>query len=71
VKQDSEWRAQLSPEQVSTSPVHGIRVSSKLLILLFRDACVVPSLEEKGNRSTRLRKVQQAQGRRCIQYVSP
>lgn len=71
VKQDSEWRAQLSPEQVSRSPVHGIRVSFKSLILLFRNACIVPSLEAKGNRSTRFRKVQQAQGRRCIQYVYP
>lgn len=48
-----------------------IRVSFKSLILLSRDVYLVPSLAAKGNRSTRLRKVQQAQGRRCIQYVYP
>lgn len=66
VKQDTEWRAQLSPEQVSAH-VHIVSRRRSGCLLFRARYSVVPSLEAEGNRGSRYGQVQQAQGGRSLQ----
>jgi hypothetical protein len=67
VKPDTEWRAQLSPEQVGSR--NSFQVPSCLPKLTRRHRPLVPSPQAKRNRSSRNWKVQQTQGRRGLQSV--